>query len=289
MAHSLLLKTTKLLVFLLPVLEVTVSAFDCPQQQHRTKRPSVGYKTFGSDACVSVASTKLSSRLSASLSERISALGGDWENSKRNRKCRCPDDGDDGNKDEDDDDDSSSMEDRREAVFAMMGSLWAASAVAFPDSAEATAGVDANMAFPDVVGGMNDRNTKQCLVESLGNRECLVYKETDPDKLLYKGVNADVLVEKVQKATTALGQIPSLVEVKKWNEITGILTGPMGELSSALTMLAGGDPSKIKLARTVKEDLFGMGTATTQRQPETILKYHALAIKDVAKFLEAAL
>mmetsp|Transcript_11744 Transcript_11744/g.23847 ORF Transcript_11744/g.23847 Transcript_11744/m.23847 type:complete len:174 (-) Transcript_11744:139-660(-) len=173
----------------------------------------------------------------------------------------------------------------------MMGSLWAASSSmgAFPELAHATAGVDANMAFPDVMAGLNDRNTKQCLVESLGNRECLVYKETDPDKLLYKGVNTDKLVERIRLATNALAEIPPLVESKKWNAITGILTGPMGELSSTLNLLAGTDVSKTKLARKVKEDLFGMGTATTQRQTDDILKYHALAIKDLAIFLEAAL
>jgi hypothetical protein len=41
------------------------------------------------------------------------------------------------------------------------------------------------MTFPDVVQGLSDRNTiKQCLVESLGNRECLVYRG-DEEKLLY--------------------------------------------------------------------------------------------------------
>ena len=189
------------------------------------------------------------------------------------------------------------MESRREALFAAMGGLWAVATTAsastavlgFPDPSQATAGVDANMAFPDVIGGMNDRNTKQCLVESLGNRECMVYKETDPDKLLYKGVNAQILLDRMRKATAALAEIPALVEKKKWNDITGLLIGPMGELSSTMTLLCGDDAVKTKLARKVKEDLFAMGTATTQRQQEAILKYHAGATKDLANFLEVAL
>jgi len=178
-----------------------------------------------------------------------------------------------------------------------MGGLWAVATTAssstallgLPDPSLATAGVDANMAFPDVMGEMNDRATKQCLVDSLGNRECMVYKETDPDKLLYKGINTQILVERTKKAATALREIPALVEKKKWNDINGLLIGPMGELSSTLTLLCGDDAAKTKLARTVKEDIFAMGTATTQRQQEVILKYHAAATMDLAKFLEVAL
>ena len=59
------------------------------------------------------------------------------------------------------------------------------------------------MIFPDIVQGMSDRNTKQCLVESLGNRECLVYQE-DEEKLLYKGAGIKVLLERIQIAAQAL-------------------------------------------------------------------------------------
>lgn len=45
-----------------------------------------------------------------------------------------------------------------------------------PQPAAAVYGVDAKMSFPDPIQGLADRNGKQCLVESLGNRECLVYR-----------------------------------------------------------------------------------------------------------------
>eukprot|EP00533_Pseudo-nitzschia_delicatissima_P013575 CAMPEP_0197270314 /NCGR_PEP_ID=MMETSP1432-20130617/6959_1 /TAXON_ID=44447 /ORGANISM="Pseudo-nitzschia delicatissima, Strain UNC1205" /LENGTH=310 /DNA_ID=CAMNT_0042735595 /DNA_START=149 /DNA_END=1081 /DNA_ORIENTATION=- len=233
------------------------------------------------------------SRSSIMLSERNPSLKSLGFGNPRNKPgCRCPE-----NEENYDDDESEDLEDRREALFAAMGGLWAvatttsvsSAVLGFPEASLATAGVDAKMAFPDVVGGMNDRNTKQCLVESLGNRECMVYKETDPDKLLYKGVDAQQLLDRTKKATAALGEIPALVEKKKWNDINGILIGPMGELSSTLTLLSKDDATKTKLARKVKEDLFAMGTATTQRQQDVILKYHAAATKDLSKFLEVAL
>mmetsp|Transcript_10053 Transcript_10053/g.29652 ORF Transcript_10053/g.29652 Transcript_10053/m.29652 type:complete len:288 (+) Transcript_10053:164-1027(+) len=279
---------TKLVLFLFSFLEA--SAFHC--RRHGILSPSSPSAFSSTLEHPPVA--KRSSRLSASLSEKFPGTTRKASSGpNKKRKCRCPDDADDSIDSIDNQDPLSSLEDRREAIFAMMGSLWATSSAvsmtAFPEPARATAGVDANMAFPDVMAGLNDRNTKQCLVESLGNRECLVYKETDPDKLLYKGVDTGKLVERIRLATSALAEIPPLVERKKWNEITGILTGPMGELSSTLNLLAGTDARKTKLARKVKEDLFGMGTATTQRQTDVILKYHALAIKDLAVFLEAAL
>jgi hypothetical protein len=100
---------------------------------------------------------------------------------KKKRKCLCPPEDDD-DKDEDNDMDALSLlnEDRREVLFAMMGSMWSISATAAavvgsnPQPVYATYGMDAKIELPDVIAGMNDRQNKQCLVESLGNRECLV-------------------------------------------------------------------------------------------------------------------
>lgn len=293
---AILLSNTKLVLVLFSLLEV--SALHCNHPHRLAARPvSIGGTTraFVSSSTHQSSrnantQTHSSSRLSAWLSEKFPLPRTDAVGPKKKRRCRCPDDDEDESQAESHVVASSLDESRREAIFAAMGSLWAAASLpAFPSAASATAGVDANMAFPDVMAGLNDRNTKQCLVESLGNRECLVYKETDPDKLLYKGIDSAKLVERIEKATGALARIPPLVETKKWNEVTGILTGPMGELSSTLTLLAGTDAPKTKLARKVKEDLFAMGTATTQRQPDVIMRYHAKAIEDLANFLAAAL
>lgn len=297
----------RLLLSLFPILGAT--AFNCNQSQQSHNFPCRDDSTQKVPAKATLPSSSLLglmiasqtqqpgneqqqfSRASTILSERTWSMGSlDFGGPNKKPRCRCPDD-------EESEDESELLEDRREALFAAMGGLWAVATTAttstallgLPEPSLATAGTDANMAFPDVMQGLNDRNTKQCLVESLGNRECLVYKETDPDKLLYKGANAQILVDRVKKAADALKDIPPLVEKKKWNDVNGLLIGPMGELSSTLTLLCGGDAAKTKLARKVKEDLFAMGTATTQRQQDVILKYHAAATTDLAKFLEVAL
>lgn len=160
--------------------------------------------------------------------------------------------------------------------------------VATPSIANAEYGSDAKMSFPDVMQGLNDRATKQCLVESLGNRECLVYQE-DAEKLLYKGADVEILISRIQDASNALNRIPPLVESKQWNAVTGILTGPMGQLSYSLTQISqlASNPKVTKeKARIVKEDLFAMGTATTNKQADAVLKYQNKAIQDLASFLQ---
>jgi len=228
---------------------------------------------------------------------------------KRKRSCRCPGDDEglfleDFVVEEDDHVDGADLlgrsqqvtdaedadETRREVLFSTIGAVWAAvttTATVLPQQpAYATAGVDANMAFPDIVGGMADRANKQCLVESLGNRECLVYQD-DSSKFLYQGADSSALVERLRITFQALEQIPPLVETKQWTKINGLLTGPMGQLSRTLTDIVKLSPTSKNKAQAVKNDVLAMGTATQQRQPTEIMKYQQLAIKDLTEFIQA--
>ncbi|EJK59676.1 hypothetical protein THAOC_20071 [Thalassiosira oceanica] len=105
----------------------------------------------------------------------------------------------------------------------------AATVVGRPDQASAVYGADAKIELPDVIQGMSDRQTKQCLVESLGNRECLVY--LDPDNQLYKGSEATLFLERLNGSMNALQDLPTYIETKQWNKVQGVMTGPMGTLS----------------------------------------------------------
>lgn len=157
-----------------------------------------------------------------------------------------------------------------------------------PSISNAEYGSDAKMAFPDVMQGLSDRATKQCLVESLGNRECLVYQE-DAEKLLYKGADVEILIKRIQDASESLNRIPPLVDNKQWNAVTGILTGPCGQLSYSLTQiskLASNSKLSKEKAQIVKQDLFEMGTATTNKKPDLVIKYQKKAIEDLAMFLQ---
>jgi hypothetical protein len=113
--------------------------------------------------------------------------------------------------------------DRREATFAMLGAIWSVGvipSVALSSNAapaQAVYGTDANIAMPNVMEGISDRVNKQCLVESLGNRDCLVY--LDPENKLYKGADGKELFERLEKSTEYLSTIPALVAEKKWSKV----------------------------------------------------------------------
>lgn len=72
------------------------------------------------------------------------------------------------------------------------------------------------------------RANKQCLVESLGNREYHVYM--DDGKKIYQGADASILLQRLDKMSVSLSEIPGFVGEKKWRKVTGILTAPMGSL-----------------------------------------------------------
>jgi len=108
--------------------------------------------------------------------------------------------------------------------------------------------------------------------------------------LLYKGADVNSLLSRIQEAIRALDRdIPPLVETKKWNQVTGVLTGPMGQLSSTMALLekVTDNPSLAKQnGQKVKQDIFAMGTAVTNKQPDIVLKYRSLALEDLAIFLK---
>mmetsp|Transcript_29067 Transcript_29067/g.35403 ORF Transcript_29067/g.35403 Transcript_29067/m.35403 type:complete len:280 (+) Transcript_29067:42-881(+) len=187
--------------------------------------------------------------------------------------------------------------DRREAAFAMIGSLWSMGIISSsllsssPDVANAAFGEDAKMTIPNFVEGMTDRIEKQCLVETLGNRECLVY--LDPENQLYQGADNTVLLQRMEKATLALESIPDLVEKKKWTAITGVLIGPMGELSGTmkeLGKLTSEDSRKKKLgdiAKAVKGDINAMAAAADRKDGGKILEWQAKATDHLVEFVAA--
>jgi hypothetical protein len=182
--------------------------------------------------------------------------------------------------------------DRREAAFAMLGTIWAAGAIPtaliFPDAANAAYGVDAKLLLPNPVESINDRVTKQCLVESLGNRECLVYA-SDEDTL-YQGADTRSILERIDKASAYLASIPELVERKKWSQVTGVLAGPMGELIRNMGQLA--DLSEnAAVAKTnvkrVKTDLYAMQAFIVKKDGEKILELHAAATQSLVVFVKS--
>jgi hypothetical protein len=173
--------------------------------------------------------------------------------------------------------------DRREAAFAMLGSLWALS----PLPSHAVYGQDAKIEIPNVVESMTKRATQQCLVETLGNRECLVY--LDPANKLYQNPEEAVLLERIEKASVALATIPELVGNKKWSKINGVLIGPLGELiltMNQLVKLSENSEQASNFTKKVKLDIIEIGASAERKQGERVVEYHKKAITDLVSFVK---
>lgn len=189
-------------------------------------------------------------------------------------------------------DDGDSMMSRREWTFATFGTLWSMGLVPnmiLPEAlqsqpANAAFGTDAKMQLPNVMESISNRVNKQCLAESLGNRECLVYQSDNP---LYKGENdwANRLIQAAQ----ALETIPSYVEKKQWSAVLGVTTGPMGGLSVTLDQLAKANDNQeaLKSAKRVKSDLYEIAAAVERKNGDVILEAHAKATKDLNSFINS--
>ena len=182
--------------------------------------------------------------------------------------------------------------DRREAVFAALGAVWALTGVGVmllpAGAAHAVYGTDARMELPNPYQALADRATKQCLVESLGNRECLVYAD-DANKL-YQGANTVELIGRIDKAAAALATIPELNESRKWSQITGVMAGPMGELVRNMGQVAdlteNADAARQLVAGT-KKNLYALQDGVNRKDQKLVLQYHAAVTNNLVAFVKA--
>jgi len=198
----------------------------------------------------------------------------EWEEPPKPRRCeRCPE--------------PDYELGRRELFFSTLGAVLATTS-SFPALANAVYGADANIEVPNVVDSLNDRATKQCMVESLGNRECLVY--LDPANKLYQGADGQVLLERIEKASVALATVPSLIEERKWSKVVGVLTGPMGTLVGTmdqLTKLSENGQKAAELAKKTKTDIIAISQFAERKQGDKALQAHGQATESLVAFVKS--
>jgi hypothetical protein len=184
---------------------------------------------------------------------------------------------------------SDETSDRRTFMTASGISIMLASAFGLSRPALAAFGADAKMEFPDVMQGISDRTNKQCLVESLGNRDCLVY--LDPDNQLYKGSDGKILFERLAASVSAMKNIPSYIESKQWSKVDSTLTGKMGNLSltmNELAKLVEDDSVKDKcksLSVDIRNDLYAIAGSCSRKQQAEALKSYDKALLKLEKFV----
>ena len=180
---------------------------------------------------------------------------------------------------------------RRSFLTTATATVWVTCASSFnPPVAHATYGADAKMVMPDVVQGMTDRQNKQCLVESLGNRECMVY--LDPENQLYKGTDAQLMFERLEGNVVAFKNVPQYIDTKQWSKVLGVLTGPMGSLSytmNELVKINDGDESVKNKCKTltvdIRKDLYAIAAAVDKKNGKDALISYEKAVEKLENFV----
>lgn len=133
------------------------------------------------------------------------------------------------------------------------------------------------------------RTNKQCLVESLGNRECLVY--LDPENKLYKGNDGKVLFDRLVASVSAMKDIPDYIAAKQWNNVQTTMTGKMGNLSltmNELSKLIEEDAVKEKcrsLAVSIRNDLYDIDGSCSRKDQAGASKSYDKAVAKLEKFV----
>lgn len=186
-----------------------------------------------------------------------------------------------------------SVDNSRRSVFtAFSTALVVYSVIAVPSSAaNAVYGADAKIELPNIAQGMADRANKQCLVESLGNRECLVYE--DPDNKLYKSADSKILFDRLGSSIESLKRLPNYITNKQWSNVRSVLTGPMGSLSSTMNELVKlideESPVRIQcknLSRDIRTDLYAINTMVDRKDGKQALVYFDKATEKLETFVQ---
>ena len=137
-----------------------------------------------------------------------------------------------------------------------------------PSPANAEYGTSSNMELPNYIEFLIEKNTI-----------------VDQSKFLYKGTDIQVQISRISDASKRLSEIPSIAREKKWSQVQGILTGPLGTLIQTMNSLCKDTDSSQakKAAAKVKSDIIVVSQEATRKNEAGVVK----ACEDAQKDLEA--
>ena len=125
-------------------------------------------------------------------------------------------------------------------------------------------------------------------------------KVADPSTFLYQGADREVQLKRMSDAVTSLKQIPDIARAKKWSQVQGILTGPLGTLVQTMTQIVSGtdptrtdfggapQPNKEAALQQVKADLYAIGEAAMKKSESKCIESTEVALKDLEAFVKVA-
>jgi hypothetical protein len=112
-------------------------------------------------------------------------------------------------------------------------------------------------------------------------------------KILYKGADPATLLRRLQEADKRLvGDIPALAAQKKWSQIQGILTGPLGTFSQTLNQIAPASdstpPQVQEASKKIKSGLIAIGQAAAKKNGDACTALAQQASQDLEAFVKVA-
>lgn len=144
-----------------------------------------------------------------------------------------------------------------------------------PLPAHAAYGSSSNMELPSYIEFLIEKNAGPA----------------DPSTFLYQGADPQIQLKRLLEASKRFGEIPGFAEDKKWSQIQGLLTGPLGTLGQSLNAIAKDSTNSKEVlakAKKVKEDVFNISLAASKKNQADAVTYAKAAEASLDAFVRAA-
>lgn len=162
---------------------------------------------------------------------------------------------------------------RRDFLVSFAAISVGASSFAFSQPSVAAYGDSSTIEFPSYIDFLIEKN-----------------KVVDSSTFIYQGPDTGVLLKRIAEASLKLRSVPELVEQKKWSQVQGILTGPLGTLVQTMNQISNAEQKKevTEAAKKVKADLLAISQAASKKDGALCLKVTTTAVEDLDSFAKLA-
>lgn len=136
-----------------------------------------------------------------------------------------------------------------------------------PQAANAAYGSSSNIELPNYIDFLIEKNTS-----------------VDQSKVLYKGADSETQLKRIADASKRLNEIPALAKEKKWSQVQGVVSGPLGTLLQTMNQLSSVSKEAAKVATKVKGDIILISQEAGKKSEDGVLKACADAQRDLEAF-----
>ena len=133
--------------------------------------------------------------------------------------------------------------------------------------AHAAYGDGSNIELPSYIDFLIEKNT-----------------QVDSSTFLYQGADRDVQLERISAAVTRIKSIPAIAQARKWSQVQGVLTGPLGTLIQTMNQISGSNKDALKAAANVKADLLMIGQAAAKKSEDACIAASEAALQNLETF-----